>query len=121
MPDFRPIPRMARSALRASPALIMLPLLAGCDMVVMNPMGDIALQQRNLIIIATVLMLLIVIPVLVLVGIFAWKYRASNKDAPYDPDWDHSTKLELLIWSAPLAIIICLGAITWTATQLLDP
>lgn len=121
MPDYRPIPRLARAARRAFPALITLPFLAGCDMVVMNPMGDIALQQRNLVIFATALMLLIVIPVMALVGIFAWKYRASNKEARYDPDWDHSTKLELLIWSAPLAIIICLGAVTWTATHLLDP
>jgi cytochrome o ubiquinol oxidase subunit 2 len=96
-------------------------LLGGCDWVVMNPMGDIALQQRDLVIIATVLMLLIVVPVIALIVLFAWRYRASNTEAHYDPDWDHSTQLELVIWSAPLLIIICLGAVTWTATHLLDP
>ncbi len=96
-------------------------LLGGCDMVVMNPMGDVALQQRNLVIFATVLMLLIVIPVIALVGIFAWKYRATNHDATYEPDWDHSTQLELVIWAAPLLIVICLGAVTWVGTHLLDP
>ena len=96
-------------------------LLGGCDMVVMNPMGDVALQQRNLVIFATVLMLLIVIPVIALVCLFAWRYRASNKDAAYAPDWDHSTQLELVIWAAPLLIVICLGAVTWTGTHLLDP
>jgi cytochrome o ubiquinol oxidase subunit 2 len=95
--------------------------LAGCDMVVMNPMGDVALQQRNLVIIATVLMLLIVVPVIVATVMFAYKYRASNGDARYEPDWDHSTQLELLIWAAPLLIVICLGAVTWTGTHLLDP
>jgi cytochrome o ubiquinol oxidase subunit 2 len=30
-------------------------------------------------------------------------------------------RLELVIWSAPLLIIICLGAITWLGTHLLDP
>ncbi|MET0308966.1 MAG: ubiquinol oxidase subunit II [Sphingomonas sp.] len=98
-----------------------LTLLGGCDMVVMNPMGDIALQQRDLVIIATVLMLLIVVPVIALVALVAWRYRASNTEAHYEPDWDHSTMLELVIWSAPLLIIICLGAITWTGTHLLDP
>src|SRR5690606_11181040 len=33
----------------------------------------------------------------------------------------HSTYLELVIWAAPLLIIICLGAVTWMWTHLLDP
>lgn len=106
---------------RALAAIALLGLLAGCNMVVMNPSGDIAVQQRDLVIISTGLMLLIIIPVVILVGLFAWRYRANNKDARYEPDWDHSTQLELVIWSVPLLIIICLGAITWTATHLLDP
>jgi cytochrome o ubiquinol oxidase subunit 2 len=66
-------------------------------------------------------MLVIIIPVMVLTVAFAWKYRQSNTAARYEPDWDHSTHLELVIWAAPLAIIICLGAITWMGTHLLDP
>ena len=102
----------------------MIPLLltlAGCDMVVMNPTGDIAVQQRDLILIATGLMLLIIVPVMVLTVLFAWRYRAGNPRANYDPKFDHSTALELVIWSCPLLIIICLGAITWSSTHLLDP
>lgn len=96
-------------------------MLAGCDMVVMSPSGDIARQQADLIVWSTVLMLLIVVPVIVLTLVFAWRYRAANKDATYDPDWDHSTRLELVIWAAPLAIIIALGAMTWVSTHQLDP
>jgi len=59
--------------------------------------------------------------VMLAVVVFAWRYRASNEDAKYEPDWDHSTQLELMIWAAPLLIIICLGAVTWTSTHLLDP
>ncbi len=109
---FRPI--------RFAPILA-LPLLAGCDSVVMNPAGDVARQQANLILWSTGLMLLIIVPVMVLIVLFAWKYRASNKDADYRPDWDHSTALELIIWSAPLLIIIALGALTWVSTHTLDP
>ncbi|PZU94001.1 MAG: ubiquinol oxidase subunit II [Chelatococcus sp.] len=104
--------------------LLLAPLalsLAGCNMVVLKPAGDIALQQRDLIVVSTVLMLLIIIPVILLTLLFAWRYRESNKDATYAPDWHHSTRLEVVIWSAPLAIIIALGSITWISTHRLDP
>lgn len=113
-------PRLSRLRLPLL-ALPAVALLSSCNSVVMNPDGDIARQQANLILIATVLMLLIIIPVMCLTVLFAWRYRQSNRDAEYQPDWDHSTKLELVIWSAPLAIIIALGAITWVSTHLLDP
>ncbi|WP_034348516.1 ubiquinol oxidase subunit II [Noviherbaspirillum massiliense] len=96
-------------------------LLAGCDTVVMNPSGDIAAQQGHLIVISTLLMLLIIVPVIALTILFAWRYRKSNTSAKYDPDWDHSTKLELVIWGAPLLIIIALGLLTWISTHQLDP
>lgn len=87
----------------------------------LNPAGDVALQQRNLILVATGLMLLVVVPVLVATALFAWRYRAGNPTATYDPDLDHSTSLELLIWAVPLLVIIVLGAVTWSSTHLLDP
>jgi cytochrome o ubiquinol oxidase subunit II len=96
-------------------------LLTGCEMVVLHPSGYIASQQAQLLVISTLLMLVIIVPVIVLTLVFAWRYRASNKDAPYTPDWDHSIQLELLIWSAPLLIIIALGALTWIGTHTLDP
>jgi cytochrome o ubiquinol oxidase subunit 2 len=95
--------------------------LGGCKAVVLDPSGDIALQQRNLLLESAGLMLLIIVPVMVLTGVFAWRYRAANKSARYEPDWEHSTQLELVIWGAPLLIIICLGALTWVGTHLLDP
>jgi cytochrome o ubiquinol oxidase subunit 2 len=102
--------------------LALAPLLASCsDMVVMNPTGDIAVQQRNLILFSTAVMLLVVVPVMVLTVLFAWRYRRGNPDKTYDPDFDHSTTLELMIWAVPLLIIIALSAVTWTSTHLLDP
>ncbi|MEK8030082.1 ubiquinol oxidase subunit II [Ideonella sp. DXS29W] len=95
--------------------------LTGCDTVVMKPHGDIAVQQAQLIVTSTLLMLLIIVPVIALTLFFAWRYRQSNTEATYTPDWDHSTRLELIIWGAPLLIIIALGAITWISTHKLDP
>ncbi|WP_210357295.1 ubiquinol oxidase subunit II [Sphingomonas beigongshangi] len=96
-------------------------LLGGCQMVVMNPAGDIAVQQRDLILFATGVMLLIIVPVMVLTVVFARKYRSGNTNKTYDPKFDHSTTLELVIWACPLLIIIALSAVTWTSTHLLDP
>ena len=109
---------------RLKKTILFLPLLLllnGCGMVVMDPSGHVAAQQRDLIVISSILMLLIIVPVMALTVFFAWKYRQSNRDAEYDPEWHHSTRLEVVIWSAPLAIIIALGAITWVSTHTLDP
>jgi cytochrome o ubiquinol oxidase subunit 2 len=105
-------------------AILALPLLFGlcaCKMVVMDPAGDVALQQRNLILLATGLMSLIIVPVIVLTLLFAWRYRASNTAARYAPDWSHSARLELVVWAAPLAIILILGSVTWVSSHTLDP
>ena len=95
--------------------------LAGCNTVLLHPSGTVAAQQGHLIVQSTVLMLLIVIPVIALTIFFAWRYRHSNTRATYAPDWDHSTQLELVIWAAPLFIIIALGALTWISSHTLDP
>lgn len=117
MPTNFPLSRAPRLALLPVLAL----LLGGCDWVVLKPHGDIAVQQAHLVIQSTLLMLLVIVPVIVATLFFAFKYRASNTEAEYTPDWDHSTRLELMIWGVPLLIIIALGAITWISTHKLDP
>lgn len=114
---------MFSSISRRGLSLLALVLLAGCDTVLLNPAGDIANQQGQLIMVATGLMLLIVVPVIFYTLLFAWRYRkgSARAEAEYDPEWDHSTKLELLIWGVPLLLIIVLGAITWITTHKLDP
>ena len=112
---------MTSSITRRAPGLLSLALLSGCNTVVMNASGDVARQQGQLIVASTLLMLLIIVPVIVLTLLFAWRYRQNNKTAKYEPDWDHSTMLELVIWGAPLLIIIALGLLTWISTHLLDP
>jgi cytochrome o ubiquinol oxidase subunit 2 len=110
------IPKIVRPGL----SLLLIAVLSGCNTVAMNPAGDIAKQQADLITVSVLLMLIIIIPVMILIVLFAWKYRKSA-NARYEPDWDHSTKLELVIWGAPLLIIIALGLITWISTHKLDP
>ncbi|MFT8210680.1 MAG: cytochrome o ubiquinol oxidase subunit II [Symbiopectobacterium sp.] len=96
-------------------------LLGGCDMALINPKGQVGLEQRSLILTAIGLMLIVVIPVIVMTIAFAWKFRASNTKAKYTPNWSHSNKIEAVVWTVPIIIILILGTITWKTTHSLDP
>ncbi|MGV2078122.1 MULTISPECIES: ubiquinol oxidase subunit II [unclassified Rhizobium] len=111
---------ISRNFRRFVAPLALLPL-SGCNMVVMNPTGDIALQERNLILVALGMMLLVVIPVLTLIVVFAFRYRKGRAPEKYDPNFTHSAPIEVVVWSIPLLIIACLGVVTWITTHSLDP
>jgi len=96
-------------------------LLAGCQGGILDPKGQVAADEKSLIITATVLMLLVVIPVIVLTLVFAWKYRAGNTRATYTPKWAHSKKIEVVVWTIPIIIVICLAIVAWRTTHKLDP
>ena len=96
-------------------------LLSGCKAALLEPAGQIAADEKSLIITSTLLMLIVVIPVILLTLYFAWKYRASNTSATYTPDWSYSHRIEAVVWAVPIAIILVLGTITWRTTHELDP
>ncbi|UVK76626.1 MAG: cytochrome bo3 ubiquinol oxidase subunit 2 [Sodalis sp. Fle] len=97
-------------------------LLNGCShMVLMNPKGQIGVEQRSLILTALGLMLIVVVPAIAMSIIFAIKYRSSNTKATYSPNWSHSNKVEWVVWSVPILIIIFLAILTWKSTHALDP
>ncbi|MCB5184210.1 ubiquinol oxidase subunit II [Methylobacillus gramineus] len=96
-------------------------LLSGCDFVLFDPKGQVGVEEKSLIITAVLLMLIVVIPVIAMTILFAWRYRASNKNATYTPDWSHSNKIEIVVWTVPVLIIAVLGYITWESTHALDP
>jgi cytochrome o ubiquinol oxidase subunit 2 len=96
-------------------------LLGGCQAVVLDPKGQIGEDERSIIVTATLLMLIIVVPVIAMILSFAWKYRASNTRARYMPDWEHSNKIAAVITLVPCTIVLCLGIITWRTSHELDP
>lgn len=98
-------------------------LLNGCsNLLIMNPKGQIGIEERSLILIAFGLMLIIVIPAIILTIFFTIKYRISNiKNIQYRPNWDHSKKIEFIIWFVPIIIIFLLSVLTWKSTHTLDP
>ena len=110
-----------RSRLAGVLTLAMAALLSGCHYSVLDPKGQIAADEKSLIITSTLLMLIVVIPVIVLTLWFAWKYRASNTSATYTPNWSYSHRVEAVCWLVPCAIIVVLGTLTWKTTHQLDP
>jgi cytochrome o ubiquinol oxidase subunit 2 len=96
-------------------------LLGGCNWALLDPKGPIAADERSLIATAVVLMLIVVVPVLALTILFAWRYRASNTRATFMPGWAHSNRIEAAVWLVPCLIVVCLGTIAWDSSHKLDP
>ena len=96
--------------------------LTGCQTpIILDPKGSIGVQEKKLIIDAFLLMSIVVIPVIFMTLLFAWKYRASSTHDSYNPGWYHSTMLEVTVWGIPIIIIIVLATMTWRTTHELDP
>lgn len=96
-------------------------LLTGCDSVLMDPKGQVGEAERRLILTAFGLMLIVVIPVIVMTIMFAWRYRSNNSEAGYSPDWAHSNVIEIIVWFIPCVIIVFLAILTWHTSHSLDP
>ncbi|MGN6058463.1 MAG: ubiquinol oxidase subunit II [Sphingomicrobium sp.] len=106
-----------RTGLAASAML----LTAGCDRGILDPVGPVAAQEKQLLINSTAIMLAIIIPTMIATVAFAWWFRAGNKKAEYKPDWEYSGAVELVVWSIPALTIMLLGGIAWIGSHDLDP
>ncbi len=114
----------ARRSRRAAIAFVAALLSGGCDLThlpILDPKGPIALAERNLLLTAAALMLVVIIPVFFMTFFFAWRYRSSNSNARYTPDWSYSAIADAIIWLVPAVIVIVLGTLLWTNTHKLDP
>jgi cytochrome o ubiquinol oxidase subunit 2 len=88
---------------------------------VLDAQGPISAAERLILINATAIMLVVVLPVIVLTLAFAWWYRASNARATYRPDWSYSGNIELVTWSIPAMVVILLASVAWISSHELDP
>ena len=108
--------------LRWAIPLCLVIFLSGCkDVALFDPAGPIGAEQKTLILIAFGLMMLVVVPVICMAIFFAWRYRASNKDANYEPKWSYSAKIEAIVWTIPAIIVAALGILVWYSSHKLDP
>lgn len=92
------------------------------DIVIFNSKGEIGVKEADLIITASHLMLIVIIPVFILTWFFAWKYRANNsKKGRHEPDWEHNYIAEYCWWGVPVVIVTVLAIITWKSSHELNP
>lgn len=96
-------------------------LLSRADVILFNPKGAIAEQQLWLMVFATLLILTIAIPTLIVLYSLAWEYRESNTKAAYDPDVRSGKLFVASIWALPTIFMILLGLVMWPATHKLEP
>ena len=101
--------------------LLLLPGLAQASWALLDPKGPIAADEKQLILTAFALMLIVVIPVIIMTFAFAWKYRASNTAATYAPKWDYSHQVEAVVWLVPAVIVLILSTLVWRSTHELTP
>ena len=97
-------------------------LTRGAHFDVLQPAGQVAKSQKSLLIFAFGIMMLVVIPVFIMLILFAWKYRAGNdKKVDYRPEWSEHKLLEAVWWGIPILIILVLGITAWVTAHTLDP
>jgi len=96
--------------------------LHGANIPVLKPQGTVGQQERQLILIALALSLIVVIPVFILLAVFAWKYREGNAHkAKYSPELDHNRLAEIVWWLIPAGLILILSVLAWRSSHALDP
>ncbi len=95
--------------------------LSSHNVALLNPKGLVAEDQKSLLITATLLMALVVVPVLFLIFSIAWRYREGNKKAKYSPELAGNRAAEAIWWLIPFAIIVVLAGITYASSHRLDP
>jgi cytochrome o ubiquinol oxidase subunit 2 len=110
----------------ASGKRIVLPILASallvsCGQGVLHPEGPVGAAERTILLNSLGIMLAIVIPTIIAVIAFAWWFRAGNEKAHYLPEWAFSGRIELVVWSIPLLVILFLSGVIWVGSHQLDP
>jgi cytochrome o ubiquinol oxidase subunit 2 len=95
--------------------------VASCRGGVLDPAGPVGADDATILIDATVIMLAIVIPTILMAFWIAWHYRASNSKAEYLPYWSYSGRIEAVVWSIPILTIIFIGGVIWIGSYRLDP
>ncbi len=104
-----------------SMALAIFFVLRSDGSLITHPKGIIAHSELNLINTVILLMLIIVVPTFILLFAIAWKYRAKNSKAKYEPETKGGVFKELILWIIPSIIIAAMAPITWKFTHQLDP
>jgi cytochrome o ubiquinol oxidase subunit 2 len=96
-------------------------VLAGCNASILDPQGPIGAAEKTILLNSLAIMLAIVIPTVIATLAFAWWFRESNTSAKFRPTFVYSGRIELVVWSIPILVILFLGGIIWIGSYELDP
>ncbi len=108
--------RAARCAVFIAPIA-----LTACQPAVLDPRGTVGIAEKMILIDSLAIMLAIVIPTIAATLAFAWWFRTSNTRAAHLPDWAYSGRIEFIVWSIPVLVIMLLGGVAWISSHDLDP
>jgi cytochrome o ubiquinol oxidase subunit II len=121
-PESNPLPGSWRLAFLRWVVVCATVLVASCQPAgVLDPQGPIASAERLLLFNATAIMLVVVVPVILATLGFAWWFRASNPHASRAADEGYEGRVEFVVWSIPVLIVILLGGVIWISSHQLDP
>jgi len=95
--------------------------LTGCSGGVLDPQGPVSAANAKIFFNALAAMLVIVIPTIFATLLFAWRFRASNRSARYQPGFVYSGRIELVVWAVPILIVNFIGGVIWFSSHDLDP
>jgi cytochrome o ubiquinol oxidase subunit 2 len=87
----------------------------------LDTQGPVASAEALIMLNATAIMLVVVVPVIVAAFAFAWWYRSSNPRANRSTDESYEGRIEFVTWSIPALIVILLGGVIWIGSHQLDP
>lgn len=102
-------------------ALLISVLLRGKNVAMLHPKGMISHEQVSLMTFSIVLLLAVAIPVVALLYVTAWKYRASNSRAVYAPNTRYGKVLDFGAWLVPALFMAVLAVVMWFGTHRLEP
>ncbi len=114
-------PRLSQRRLRISLTFLGVLALGGCSGGVLDPKGPIGAANSLIMINSLEIMLAVVIPTIIAGCVIAWWHRSSNTRALYRPDWAYSGRLELIVWSIPIMVILLISGVIWVGSHELDP
>jgi len=109
---------------RVASAFGLVLLCSGCGALTspdLDPSGPVTLAERRLLFDAVSIMMIVVVPVFIMTALFTWRYRGTNRNARYTPNFAYYWPVEILVWGVPAAIIVWLGFHLWEGTHRLDP
>ncbi|MGB7758040.1 MAG: cytochrome c oxidase subunit II [Salinisphaera sp.] len=113
-----------RHALKAFLLLLILLPLAGCSsddwLWILNPNGPLAQSSVYYLVVDILLLAVVIIPATALVIWAFFRYRQGGKGR-YDPTFNHSMLVEVVVWGVPLLLVGVMSYFSYQGIRAVEP